>query len=114
MKISLPIPPSVNALYRNVPNIGRVRTSAYNSWVKQADKHFLLQKRSLTPVTGHYAMKISLPKMIRGDVSNRIKAAEDYCVSRGLTADDSQSQSLTIERVDGLAPGMFEIEAWEV
>lgn len=30
--IDLPLPPSVNALYRNVPGRGRVKTALYKRW----------------------------------------------------------------------------------
>lgn len=93
--IRLPVPPSVNALYRNVRGRGRVKTRLYRQWIKQADKHLMLQAWDI-PNGGKCELMIRLPK-IRGDVSNRIKAAEDYLVSRGITADDKHNRKVSVE-----------------
>jgi Holliday junction resolvase RusA-like endonuclease len=37
---------------------------------------------------------------MRGDVSNRIKAAEDYLVSREITQDDKHNWEVTAKRGD--------------
>jgi Holliday junction resolvase RusA-like endonuclease len=98
----LPIPPSVNALYLNRKGgrgRGRIKTPAYRLWLAEADRWFLVQKRGLRPkTTGQLTILIELPASIRGDVSNRIKAAEDYLVSREITGDDKNNWEVTVRK----------------
>lgn len=112
IELRLPIPPSVNAMYRNVPKRGRVKTGAYITWLKLADAHFLEQKRGITPVSGPCEIAIKLPRC-RGDISNRIKAAEDYLVSRGITGDDRHNRKVSIERDESLTLCVVTIKSLE-
>lgn len=101
MIINLPVPPSINAAYANRKGgkgRGRVKTGAYWRWLDQADRHLLMQKRGLTPMRGPLVIEIRLPVSMRGDVSNRIKLAEDFLVSRGLTGDDKHNHKVSAER----------------
>lgn len=100
MIIVLPVPPSVNAAYANVPRVGRVKTAAYKAWIRQADGYVLSQKARIKPVSGPCEISIRVPLKMRGDVSNRIKLAEDYLVSRGITGDDRNNRKVSIERAD--------------
>lgn len=93
--LRLPVPPSLNQSTRNVRGIGRVKTKKYKDWLKEADKWFLLQKRGLGQIRGKCSIMIEIPP-VSGDISNRIKAAEDFCVSRGITDDDRNNQSVYI------------------
>lgn len=98
--VILPVPPSVNALYANRKfgrGVGRYKTREYRDWLTQADICFSAQKLGREPtMTGPLEVEIRLPK-IRGDVSNRIKAAEDYLVSRLITGDDKNNRKVTAE-----------------
>jgi crossover junction endodeoxyribonuclease RusA len=100
MKLLLPLPPSVNAMYRNVAGVGRVKTHEYRAWLKKADAYLLMQKRELLPLNGQIIVAIKVPKGTRGDISNRIKAAEDFLVSRQITGDDRHNVKVSIERAD--------------
>lgn len=98
--LRLPIPPSVNGLYFNRGKSGgRGKTSNYRRWIKEADQWFMMQKhklRGVTPITGKCDVAFRLPKIV-GDASNRIKAAEDYLVSRNITGDDKNNHRVSIE-----------------
>ena len=96
--LHLPTPPSVNALYRNVHGRGRAKTREYENWIKRADDLYLTQKRTIKPLTGPCEIAIRIPASTFGDVSNRIKAAEDFLVSRGVTGDDKHNRKVSIER----------------
>jgi crossover junction endodeoxyribonuclease RusA len=98
VKLSLPVTPSVNAMYRNVPKKGRVKSRVYRDWLRDADAHFLMQKRRIASVEGEYEVAIKLPKATRGDVDNRTKAVLDFMVSRGITADDRHCRKVSTER----------------
>jgi crossover junction endodeoxyribonuclease RusA len=100
MMITLPVPPSVNAMYRNVMGVGRVKTREYKAWLKEADAYYLMQKSKLSTVTGQVIVAIKVPKGTRGDISNRIKAAEDFLVSRQITGDDRHNIKVSIERAN--------------
>jgi Holliday junction resolvase RusA-like endonuclease len=98
--LHLPVPPSVNGLYFNLPGRGRVRTRAYREWVRNADAHLMAQKRPAARLTGPLELLIKIPRYLRGDISNRIKALEDYLVSREITGDDRHNARVVIERAD--------------
>ena len=89
-KIYLPVPPSVNALYFNVPKRGRVKTALYKNWINSADALLMTQK-PLPRIRGRLSVRITIPAKTRGDASNRIKAAEDFLVSREITGDDKHN-----------------------
>ena len=96
LTINLPLPPSVNALYWNKKGKGRIKTKTYKAWLSEADVWMLPQMRFIAPVTGPCEVKILLPK-VRGDISNRIKAVEDYLVSREITGDDRHNRKVSVE-----------------
>lgn len=103
--LRLPVPPSTNNLYFNRAR-GRSRTKQYRDWVSMADAAFYEQEaHKLKQITGPCEVKIRLPK-IRGDISNRIKAVEDYLVSRCLTGDDKNNRAVSI-RLDPQMTGEF-------
>jgi Holliday junction resolvase RusA-like endonuclease len=60
----------------------------------------MAQKRAVVRLSGPLEVCIRLPRQTRGDVSNRIKAVEDYLVSRQVTDDDRFNARVTIERAD--------------
>lgn len=94
----LPVPPSVNAAYRNVAGRGRARTEAYLNWLSLADGALLQQKRHITPLRGKCVLSIRIPSDTRGDISNRIKVCEDWLVAREITGDDKHNDEVTIKR----------------
>lgn len=111
MLLRLPLPPSVNSLYynrRGGKGRGRIKTPAYRRWIAEADGWYLLQKRSLKSMSGKLEIQIRLPG-IRGDATNRIKAIEDYLVSRGITGDDRHNHKVSVEIVPELDCCIVEI-----
>ncbi len=108
MLFRLPIPPSSNNLFANKKGCGRIKTRAYTAWLKEADAWYYLQRlNQQQPIAGPIELHIRLPQ-IRGDASNRIKAAEDYLVSRKLTGDDKNNRKVTVE----IDPGQDMRECW--
>lgn len=107
--LSLPIPPSVNAMFRNVRGRGRVKSKIYKDWLKQADLYLLTQK-PIPKILGPYKISISMPPA-RGDLDNRQKALIDYLVSRGITDDDRYCRKATIERLPEIKMAIIEVEA---
>lgn len=99
--LRLPLPPSTNALYRNVRGIGRVKAVGYKRWLVAAGAYGIVQK----PPGGfpHFAhdfeVVILVPAKTRGDVDNRAKAAIDLCTAWQIISDDRHAQAVTIRRV---------------
>lgn len=95
--LTLPMPPSVNTLYRNVPGRGRVKTARYRTWEAAAKASFLAQRRGVTAVPGHFkAHLIFDDTKRRGDIDNRAKAIFDF-LQPDVIADDALCDRLTLE-----------------
>jgi Holliday junction resolvase RusA-like endonuclease len=96
--LSLPTPPSTNALYRNVPGKGRVKTYAYIMWKQHAQWTIASQVRPAQRIAGPFAVTMRVP--MRGDADNRAKAALDAL--KGLvTDDDAACMSIAITKEPG-------------
>lgn len=89
MIFTLPMPPSVNALYRNITHRGRAKTTVYKTWLIEAGGS--LNEQKIGPVKATpVEILIELDDRRRGDASNRIKAVEDLLVTQGILPDDSR------------------------
>jgi Holliday junction resolvase RusA-like endonuclease len=105
--IKLPIPPSVNALYTNRKTgrgYGRRKSAAYRAWWRKAIDLVTYQNiaKSFPLVSGPSSIAIRLPAGMRGDISNRIKAAEDFLVAIGATGDDRYNRHVSISSCEAI------------
>ena len=92
----LPKPPSTNALYStDWRTKRRFKSQRYKAWIAEAEVALHTQKRK--EFKGEVIVKISVGKQDkrRADVSNYIKATEDFLVNQGLIKDDSLVQCVT-------------------
>lgn len=80
--------PSVNAMYRNVPKVGRVKSTVYKNWAKNALKEMMVQKARA--VECPVALTIELPEDMRGDLDGRLKGTIDLLVEAGVIPDDDR------------------------
>lgn len=87
MRLNLPMPPSVNGLYFNVPGRGRVPSGNYQRWKDAADAALWTQKRA--PIVGPVAVTVTLQAKGRFDLDNKVKAVLDFLVRHALIADDN-------------------------
>ncbi len=108
----IPLPPSANALFANVPRKGRVRTAAYRRWSVAA----LSWMWTCKPVGGFpffdgpFSVQIAVPLKMRGDVDNRVKPILDFLKKpAGLVDDDSKTFGATITRSDEVEPGFARV-----
>lgn len=99
MLVRLPVPPSVNAMYRNVAGVGRVKTTDYKNWIKHAGT-LVNVARPVPFGKAKVQLGICIPEKTKGDISNRIKATEDLLVLMRVMDDDSQVWKLVVERTD--------------
>lgn len=85
--VHLPMPPSVNALFVNVPGRGRVLSKRYAAWRKDAG--WILQQQRPGIFDGCVSVEIHLQEKGRRDGDNFTKALLDLCVTHGVIQDDS-------------------------
>lgn len=85
--LTLPAPPSANALFCNVPGVGRVKTKLYSDWRGHAGWRLLAQHPA--PVGGPVVILIGIERTsLLADADNRIKATFDLLVEHRVIADD--------------------------
>ena len=102
IQVHLPMPPSVNRIWRSTrAGQGDRRVSIspeYKSWKRQADMLAIAMGalRGIRKIQGPFAATIII-KRGRGDLDNRIKGVLDWAQSRELVRDDKDCEKLTIE-----------------
>lgn len=97
IELSLIVPPSTNALYRNLPGKGRVKTSRYLTWQRAASNELIAQKPK--PIAGDVDVSIQVPRDDRRDIDNYCKAILDLLVMHGLIADDRHVIALHVAKL---------------
>lgn len=86
--ITIPVPPSVNALYRNVAGRGRVKTAAYKDWAGHAG--WVLKSQHPEPVPGRVVIVLGIERAsAASDIDNRIKAIFDLLVAHKIIRNDN-------------------------
>ena len=93
----LPYPPSVNGLYAGKAR--RYLSPRYKAWIAEAEYAWWRQSPSLslpTKFTGPVKLTIAAarPDKRKRDISNIIKAPEDFLVRCGVLLDDSQVEDV--------------------
>ena len=95
ISLTLPLPPSVNGLYANVPKAGRVKTARYKAWLAEAG--WEVKRQILTPpmILGPVRVCIRVSGSgKRGDLDGRIKAVLDLLTVQRIWRDDRQVEEL--------------------
>jgi crossover junction endodeoxyribonuclease RusA len=106
LTVTLPFPPSTNALWRAVR--GRnIKSEPYRKWEAEAMGIVMAERPRLNPhkVTGPYSISIvaERPDARRRDLGNLEKAASDLLVTMGLIHDDCDAERIEL-RWSGIAP----------
>jgi crossover junction endodeoxyribonuclease RusA len=107
MIVLLPMPPSTNNLFINIPKRGRVPSSQYKAWKNAAGLTLNIQRPE--KFTGAVDVRVGIPKRTRGDIDNRVKALLDLLVAHGVIEDDKHVQNLTVGRDELLELGRVEV-----
>jgi Holliday junction resolvase RusA-like endonuclease len=112
ISLVLPMPVSVNAAYRNVPGVGRVKTRAYRDWATEAALLMKLQARG--SIAGAYAIHVEIdrPDKRRRDLSNMLKVLEDTIVAQGLVEDDSLCDRIKMAWTDKIEGRPGPVRVW--
>lgn len=91
--LSLPLPPSVNGAWSNIPGKGRVRSAEYRRWHKLAFDELTVQKPG--HIAGRFAVVINAGRIKRRcDIDNRIKPLLDL-LSGSVTDDDAMCERVS-------------------
>jgi Holliday junction resolvase RusA-like endonuclease len=111
VEFRIPMPPSTNALYRNVSATeraraalrnyrlpGRAKTKVYTSWRKSAWVEMLLQHCPLPKFDDQVELEIDLPPGIDAD---NTKAIPDLLQTLGIIKNDALVVKQVTSRVDG-------------
>lgn len=100
MTVTLPYPPSVNALYATYGGRRLISTEGRNY---KRTASMMALAAGIRPLSGDVTLTIMLYRpMKRGDASNRIKALEDS-LSGVAYHDDAQVRRLVVERFEDKA-----------
>jgi len=87
VQLVLPAPPSANALFKNVPGKGRVRTRLYDDWLSHAGWRLRSQRPGL--VAGQVLILMGVERTSgMADIDNRLKATLDLLVNHQVIEDD--------------------------
>lgn len=88
-RAAIPMPPSLNHAFANVPGKGRVRSKAYKAWAEEAG--WMIKARKNGTVLGPVSVTLDIcpPNKRAMDLDNRLKPALDLLVDCGVLSDDS-------------------------
>ena len=85
--VTLPVPPSANALNKNVPGRGRVLNKEYSRWTKQAGLLVNAAVGDELP-SGPWGVQIVAAVGHNRDIDNLVKPINDLLVTCGIIDDD--------------------------
>lgn len=108
--VTLPLPPSLNGMFRNVTGKGRVKTKHYRQWADAAG--WDLKLSGVWAVRGPVHVIIYVPEKMPGDVDNRAKAVLDLLVTHRRIEDDKNVQTVTVMRADTVEPRKCRVSVW--
>lgn len=111
--IELPMPPSLNHCYANVPGKGRVRAKHYTEWLKAAGWEVVLSNsRGRFPEAYHMLLRVPVGQ--RADIDNLIKPVSDLLQKQGVVANDRHMRAVLCIASDIVRPGRCIVELWRV
>lgn len=84
---TLPTPPSVNELYKNVKGVGRVKAGLYDDFIRRGVAS--IRSQHVASLTGYVVAVFGVERMsMSADIDNRLKSMLDTIVKAGLIEDD--------------------------
>ena len=111
IRFTLPRPISVNAMYRNVPGKGRVKSALYKAWLQTAMAEIMVQRVGQPMPHRPVTIMITLPDSHgRADCSNYIKSVEDALVKMAVIVDDNDKYIRRVTAQIGAPEGTCIVE----
>lgn len=93
--VTVPIPPSTNALFKTLRTGRRAKSAAYKDWLLEAGWRLRMQKPAKVP--GFVVLLISVDRdSMAADIDNRCKALIDLLVAHKIIDDDKHVTALAI------------------
>lgn len=96
IRLRLPLPPSVNAMFINVAGRGRAKSALYKQWIEKAG--WELKSQRPKKIKGRYDFTALVPENMPGDIDNRLKSLLDLLVTHQIIPDDRHARSVCISR----------------
>lgn len=96
--LELPVPPSVNRIWRTTGAGKGYKSKTYTDWLKHADLAIVVDRKvaGRKVIAGPFSAIIEIRKPPnRCDIDNRVKAVLDFCQSRGFIVNDRDCQCVT-------------------
>jgi crossover junction endodeoxyribonuclease RusA len=106
---TLPMPPSVNALYANIGR-RRVKTKVARRWHRDASWLIKLTAKGRR-IEGPWAISLVLPRSMKGDPDNRLKAVLDAAVASGCVIDDRHCVAVNVQRTGETSEAVVTLRA---
>lgn len=108
--LRLPVPPSTNHLFATIGR-RRVKSQKYKAWLTEAGWEVV--RRRPDRLLGRVNFSMEVPRNLRRDLDNFLKAPLDLLVEHSLIEDDSKVERITIKWHDEDLDEAF-IEVWSV
>lgn len=92
LTLRLPLPPSANNMFANIPHRGRVPSERYKTWRRVADTEIMVQNRNPRRTFASYVhvhILLGAPDDRARDGDNLVKPVLDTLKRNGIIADDS-------------------------
>ncbi len=93
--VLLPVPPSVNRIYRHTKERGPVKSDAYKAWIDGAGWRLQAQRPGRVP--GPYVLLLAVPRTSRMDIDNAAKAVSDLLQRHGVVDNDRDAVRVLLE-----------------
>jgi len=95
MKYTLPMPPSVNAMYRRNPKgYGMYKTPEAKMWIAECLRHI----RRKNPLKGKIDVSVEFYFQREADIDNRLKPLLDLLQEANVVENDKQVYSLVVTK----------------
>ncbi len=95
VRLLLPVPVSVNAIYSPRVGGGLRLSNAYSAWISEAGWRLNVQRPGR--VSGNYQLTLRLPVESGLDLDNGIKATSDLLQLHGVVSNDRWASRIVLE-----------------
>lgn len=100
MLFTVPVPPSTNHLFANIPGKGRVKSAEYKQWISTAG--WLAKTATVgRPALKRCAVTYRVPENGRRDLDNYAKPLGDMLQAVGVIENDKHIRKIVIEWWEG-------------
>lgn len=95
VRLLLPVPVSVNAIYSPRAGGGLRLSDAYSAWISEAGWRLNIQRPGR--VSGNYQLVMRVPEESRADIDNLAKGMSDLLQLHGVVSNDRLASRIVLE-----------------